>query len=39
MNLDILFWLLGGSNAEKWSDHEKEKIFINISVEAEISFE
>ena len=39
MKLDIRFWLLGGSNAEKWGDHEKEKFFINNSVEAEISFE
>ena len=26
--------LLGDSNAEKWSDHQKKKVFINKSVEA-----
>ena len=30
--------LLGGSNAEKWGDHQKEKFFINNSVEAVNSF-
>ena len=25
--------LLGDSNAEKWSDHQKKKVFINKSVE------
>ena len=27
-------FLLGDSNAEKWSDHQKKKLFINKSVEA-----
>ena len=26
--------LLGDLNAEKWSDHQKKKVFINKSVEA-----
>ena len=30
--------LLGGSNAERWSDHKKKKFFINNSVEVKISF-
>ena len=30
--------LLGGSNVEKWGDHQKEKFFINNSVEAVNSF-
>ena len=30
--------LLGGSNAEKWSDHKKKKFFINNSIEVVISF-
>ena len=28
--------LLGGSNAEKWGDHQKKKFFINNSVEVVI---
>ena len=27
-------FLLGGSNAEKWGDHQKKKFFLNKSVEA-----
>ena len=30
--------LAGGSNAEKWGDHKKKKLFINNSVEVVISF-
>ena len=30
--------LFGGSNAEKWGDHKKEKFFIKHSVEVVISF-
>ena len=30
--------LLGGSNLEKWGDHQKKKFFINNSVEALIPF-
>ena len=38
--LHILFGglLLGGSNAEKWCDHQKNKFFISHSVEALIKF-
>ena len=41
VKLDIYFFgelLLGGSNAERWSDHKKKKFFINNSVEVKISF-
>ena len=30
--------LLGGSNVEKWGDHQKKNFFINNSIEAVISF-
>ena len=41
LKLHVPFWggfLLGGSNAEKWSDNRKEKFFINGSIEALIPF-
>ena len=30
--------LLGGSNVEKWVDHQKKKFFISHSIEALIQF-
>ena len=40
LKLYVLSWgfVLGGSNAEKWDDHQKKKFFISNSVEALIQF-
>ena len=40
VEIGYTFWglLLGGSNAEKWGDHQKKIFFINNSVEVVISF-